>query len=150
MRDYDYREPLAAVDDDVLLIEWDLAVGREDLIRFADRAQAAPTRVLVAPYRLYAYASGRDRPPVWAHRRYEGTPETGRLRPVGEDDETCHLWGLGLTYLPRWIVRRYLAEQAYPLTDGHLSGWHYRHIDPEVPITWDVRPVHLHYRLPSI
>lgn len=150
MRDYDYRI-LGDVDDDVLLIEWDLAVGKEELVEFADRARATPDRVLVAPYRLYHYASDRDRPvPVWAHRRYIGTPETGRLVHVTEDQPTAHLWGLGLTYLPRHVIRRFLAAWPGDVSDGSLSGWHHRHIEPEVPITWDIRPVHLHYQIPPI
>lgn len=151
MRDYDYRAPLAEVDDDVLLIEWDLAIGKEDLAEFARRAKAAPERVLVAPYRLYHYSSDRDRPaPIWAHRRYEGTPEAGTLRHVTEADQTCHLWGLGLTYLPRHVIAAFVAAWGGTLTDGALSGWHYRNVAGDVPITWDIRPVHLHYRLPPI
>lgn len=151
MRDYDYRGPLGEVDDDVLLIEWDLAVDKEDLAEFARRCRAGPERVLVAPYRLYHYSSDRDRPaPIWVHRRYLGTPETGQLIHVQPGDETCHLWGLGMTYLPHWIIQKFLVEWGGPLTDGALSGWHYRHIEQDVPITWDIRPVHLHYQLPPI
>jgi hypothetical protein len=46
--------PLSAVDDDVLLLEWDIAIGQEDLRHFADHAAKDPDRVLVAPYRIYA------------------------------------------------------------------------------------------------
>jgi DNA-binding transcriptional LysR family regulator len=151
IRDYDYRTALGAVDDDILLVEWDLAVDKDDLTRFATRAAAEPARVRVAPYRLYHYSSGRDRPaPIWVHRRYIGDPQTGRLVHVGEGDPTCHLWGLGLTYLPRAVVRAYLDARPEPITDGHLSGWHYQHVERDVPIDWDVRPVHLHYQLPPI
>ena len=150
MRDYDYRI-LGDVDDDVLLIEWDLAIGKDDLVEFADRARATPDRVLVAPYRLYAYSSDRDRPaPVWAHRRYIGTPETGQLVHVAEGDPVAHLWGLGLTYLPRQVIAAFLAAWSGDVSDGSMSGWHYRNVEPGVPITWDIRPVHLHYQIPSI
>jgi predicted transcriptional regulator len=136
MRDHDYRGPLAEVDDDVLLIEWDLAVDKNHLAEFARRAFAHPNRVRVAPYWLYHYSSGNDRPnPIWVHRRYIGNPQTGRLVHVTEDDSTCHLWGLGLTYLPRYVVRAYLADRTEPLTDGHLSGWHYQHVEREVAYT---------------
>lgn len=151
MDNYDYRV-LGDVDDDVLLIEWDLAIGKEDLAAFAARAAAAPQRVLVAPYRLYHYASNRDRTaPIWVHRRYIGTPETGTLVHVQEGDPTCNLWGLGMTYLPRDLIRRFLAAwPALTVSDGSLSGWHHRNVEPDVPITWDIRPVHLHYQLPPI
>lgn len=150
MEDYDYRL-LDDVDDDVLLIEWDIAVDKEQLQTFAARARSTPERVLVAPYKLYHFSSDRDRPtPVWAHRKYVGTPETGQLVHVDEHDPVCHLWGLGLTYLPRWIVRRFLDEWPGTLSDGAFSGWHYRHIEQDVPIAWDVRPVHLHYQIPEM
>lgn len=150
MSGYDYRI-LDAVDDDVLLIEWDIAVDKQQLQTFAARARSQPERVLVAPYKLYHFSSDRDRPePVWVHRKYEGTPETGRLVHVSEQDPVCHLWGLGLTYLPRWIVRRFLDEWSGTLSDGAFSGWHYRNIEQDVPIAWDVRPVHLHYQIPEV
>ncbi|MFG2699537.1 hypothetical protein [Streptomyces sp. NPDC048386] len=147
---YDYRV-LGDFDDDVLLLEWDIAVGKEDLAAFAARARLAAERVLVAPYRLYHYASDRDRAtPLWAHRRYEGDPQTGQLIHVREGDPTCHLWGLGMTYLPRDVIRQFLDAWPGTLSDGALSGWHYQHIAREVPITWDIRPVHLHYLIPPI
>lgn len=146
IEDYDYRA-LADVDDDVLLIEWDIAVGKEDLAEFAARARSAPDRVLVAPYRLYHVASGRPCPPRWAHRRYEGTPETGRLVHVQDGDPVAHLWGLGMTYLPCAVICGFVAAWDGHVSDGSLSGWHYRNVRPDVPITWDIRPVHLHYEI---
>jgi hypothetical protein len=149
MSGYDYRPALDPIDDDVLLIEWDLAIGKEDLIEFARRCKADPDRVLVAPYRLYHASSNRERPkPVWVHRRYERQGES--LRHVTPEDDTCHLWGLGLTYLPRDIIRAFLDAGDWTLSDGALSGWHYRHVREDVPITWDIRPVHLHYQIPPI
>src|SRR6266705_1341970 len=52
MDGYDYR-CIEAIDDDVLLLEWDIAIGEHELVRFAERARQAPDRVLVAPYPLY-------------------------------------------------------------------------------------------------
>jgi hypothetical protein len=148
MRDYDYR-CLADIDDDVLLIEWDLAVDREGFERFIDLARSNPGDVLVAPYRLYkpTRTGAPELPqPIWCHRRY-GPGETS-TRFVTPDDETCHMFGLGLAYLPRAIVRAYLA--AWPdlhFSDSSFSGWHYRHVRQETPIAWDVRPAHLHYAI---
>lgn len=147
---YDYRI-LEHVDDDVLLVEWDVAVDKEQLTAFARRATSTPDRVLVAPYKLYHFSSDRDRPePVWAHRKYIGSPETGTLVHVTEDDPICHLWGLGLVYLPRWIVVEFLNAWDGTFSDGAFSGWHYRNIVEDVPIAWDVRPVHLHYQIPPV
>lgn len=146
MTDYSYRG-LADLNDDVLLIEWDLAVGKEDLESFVAQAHAEPERVLVAPYRIYQ-VTGSDEEfprPFWVHRRYVDETEM-TMRFVQPDDPTCHLWGLGLTYLPRAVIHGFVTD--YPgetLSDAAISGWHHRRYEQETRIAWDVRPVHLHY-----
>ena len=149
MGDYSYRG-LAELRDDVLVIEWDMAIGQEDLQRFIQIIAEEPGRVLVAPYRLYQ-ATSKDhtyRTPMWSMRRYEPGEQT--MRYVREDDETCHLWGLGVTYLPRAVISGF--EESWPghFNDTSLSGWHYRNIEQETRIAWDVRPVHLHYPIERI
>jgi hypothetical protein len=66
---FDYRR-LVDYDDDVVLIEWDIAVGGEQLRTFIDRARAEPDRVRVAPYLLYRGGLKGDRPqvPFYVHR----------------------------------------------------------------------------------
>lgn len=148
IQNHDYKR-LATIKDDVLLIEWDIAVGQEDLRHFAQHAAEDPSRVLVAPYRIYAdaYHLPED---VWAHRHWDGTG-LGTISPVGARPvETgapvCNLFALGLTYLPHSIVARFadLASHSH-FGDTQFSMWHYEHIATEVPICWDVHPVHLHY-----
>ena len=151
MEGHDYRI-LAGLDDDIVLLEWDIAVGKCELERFISRCETDPTQVRVAPYLIYQAFSGRSYPfhPLWAHRRYEGTPETGSTRTITEHDKTCHLFGFGLVYLPRVYVRQFLDFWAGHFDDAAFSGWHYRNApDPEVPIDWDVPTVHLHYPLPG-
>lgn len=141
MQDFDYKV-LSLVDDDVLLIEWDLAVSREHLQSFAKKASEQPDRILVAPYLLY-----NPHGTVWAHRRYTAL---GQKRYVVEGEPTCHQFGLGLTYLPRELVRAFLDDYPGPFTDSTFSGWHYRNApNPEVEIDWSCRPIHLHYELPE-
>lgn len=149
MQDFSYRG-LGDYRDDILLIEWDMAVGAEDLIRFREHIAEDPTRVVVAPYRVYE-STTRSIPlpggPKWVHRKYCGTDNPkDRLRFVGEDDADADLWGLGLTYLPRNIIREFLDFYPGHFSDGTLSGWHFDRYGP-VPIAWDVRPVHLHYTI---
>lgn len=143
-------EALENVDDDVLLLEWDIAVGQEELAAFAERARREPDRVLVAPYRLYV-TSFKSLPlpkPVWVHRYADG-------RHVETDAPFCHWFGLGMTYLPKALVRGYLEAMrannwAGGFDDTGFSAWHWRTQQVEVPITWDIRPVHLHYQIPPI
>lgn len=140
MTGYDYA-PLATVEDDVLLLEWDIAVTREELIRFAEQALECPDEVLCAPYRLYV-STQSDRPlrePVWVNRHADG-------RHVDTGDPTCAFFGLGMTYLPRGLVRAFHAQNDGQFTDMSFSAWHHENVRPTVPIAWDARPVHLHYK----
>jgi hypothetical protein len=150
---HDYG-PLAAVEDDCLLIEWDVAVGQEDLRHFADHALEDPDRVLVAPYRIYADVYGLPAD-IWAHRHWDGTgvgtinPEGAT--PVSTGDPTCNLFGLGMVWLPGDLVARFaaLARDSH-FGDTQFSRWHYERVAREVPICWDVYPVHLHYLIPDL
>jgi hypothetical protein len=104
-----------------------------------------PDRVLVAPYRIYTPTT-RAVPlpggPIWVHRRY--TEGEKSMRFVDEGEPTCHMWGLGLTYLPGAVIREFLDFWPGHFSDASLSGWYYRRYG-ETPIDWSVRPVHLHY-----
>jgi hypothetical protein len=147
MESYDYR-CLESVDDDIVLIEWDVAAGKEDLEAFIDRVRSRPDEVVVAPYRLYMPTRGEQNLPrtVWAHRRYR-TVDMATSRFVEEDEPSCHLFGLGLVYLPRDILQAFLASWPGHFSDASFSGWHYRNVTQETPIAWESRPVHLHYRI---
>jgi hypothetical protein len=142
MRDYTY-EHLVDLDDDVLLIEWDLAVSREDFATFRARAAGARGDVLVAPYRLYATTERTEEyaAPPWALQRYVNDEQN--MRFCTPNDTHAHLFGFGLVYLPRDLIRAFVAT-GHRFGDGEFSGWHYRNVRPEVPIAWDVRPIHLH------
>jgi hypothetical protein len=146
MADHDYTV-LESIDDDVLLLEWDIAVGEQELRGFAARAATAPARVLAAPYRLYGSGSLQDasRTAVWSARRYP-------MIEAQPGDPTAHVVGFGMIYLPRELVRRYLADRdpLWGFSDVSFSRWHHRAVRPEILLDWSARPVHLHYAVPSI
>ena len=155
-RQYDYRY-LLDLNDDVVLIEWDIAVGAEHLAAFMARAKAEPDRVRVAPYVLYRRAS-RQGP---AHRR-SSAPIRGqipfyvhRLRSHkercwvrGPQDTHCQMFGFGLVYLPQKLLQAFVDQMdpASHFGDSEFSRWHMRNVSPpDVPIDWDIPLVHLHY-----
>lgn len=154
MDGYDYR-CLRHVDDDLVLIEWDIAAGGEQLETFMARAAAAPNQVRVAPYLLYP-ASTRAQHPFYVH----SVRGPGAKRYVtGPDDEWCHMAGFGLIYLPRDLVLGFLDNLTLPqnrhrkFSDTTFSYWHWRHVDRnrrQIPIDWDCHAVHLHYDLPAV
>ena len=151
MDDYDYRG-LINYGDDLILIEWDIAVSPEDLRRFADQCKAQPDRVRVAPYRLYA-GTGSNVPlpqPVWVHRKYYDPRIKATASFVEEGDPTCHMFGLGLAYLPHALLVRFSDEMPGHFSDGTFSAWHQAYVESETPISWDVRPIHLHYPIEEL
>jgi len=154
MTGYDYAV-LGDVDDDVLLLEWDIAVGEEELRAFAARAADEPGRVLAATYRLYPGGSLRDpnrTTPAWSAWRYKVDQHNGGVVEVEPGAPAAHVVGLGMTYLPRNLIRRYLAERQpdWGFSDIAFSGWHHRCVTPEIALDWQARPVHLHYKTPTV
>jgi hypothetical protein len=144
--DYDYRE-LADLGDDVINLDWDIAVAREDLERFALQARAMPARVLVAPYPIYPDTRPGLPGVTWPMRRYDG----GELRYVCTGEPSCHLFGFGMVYLPRQLIRGFVeVNPGINFDDTAFAGWLYRETGEEVPIAWDIRPVHLNYRINSV
>lgn len=133
MENYDYSGLAEfAAGEDVLLLEWDIAVSRHDLSMFAGRAHVAGDWPLVAPYLL-------DRAGSWPHWRDEG----GELRRIRQDEDDCDLFGLGLAFLPFWVISGFPRGQH--MSDGTLSRW-LRTVPGwrPVPVDWGTRVVHLH------
>lgn len=147
---FDYRG-LAEYDDDIVLIEWDIAVGGEQLSTFMARAAAEPDRVRVAPYLLYRGGkNGRAPYTMYCHRvREKGT----RTWVKGPADTYCHMFGFGLVYLPIDLVKRFVAQMRPEshFGDTEFSRWHmFNAKHRQVPIDWDCHAVHLHYKTPEV
>jgi len=140
MGGYDYRPLFESVDDDVLIVEWDIAVGAEHFADFRDLIASDPDVVHAAPYRIYMVK--RDLGPHWVMRRHDGDD----FRWVEDGDEACHLFGFGMTYVPHEVWRAYKADQPRGwVNDNNFSRWHHESVRAEVPIPWHIQPVHLHY-----
>lgn len=154
-RPYDYRG-LLDLNDDIVLIEWDIAVGAEQLALFMARAKENPDQIRVAPYLLYR--SGRDgrRPvrapvPFYVHRIRTEQRRCWATR----EDMTCQMFGFGLAYLPRWSLEAFVAQMPPDshFGDSEFSRWHMRNAPVQfrnVPIDWDCHAVHLHCKTPEV
>jgi len=153
MGNYDYHG-LERYDDDILLLEWDIAISREDLTKFSKRAEIDPSFIRVAPYRLYVEREH----PVWAHRHAWSVTDVH----VGYTDKTCDLFGFGCIYLPKKLIIAFLEADSETrardpryhgpdykdtrFTDQTFSTWyHWHYKGPAVPIDWDIRPIHLNW-----
>jgi len=133
---------LYTLQQDILLLEWDVALEPLERRRFEQLVAEAPDQVQVAPYRLYPTSTGLSEP-VWAHR-------AGRHgeRWISFGEPTCDHFGFGLVYLPWALVLRYLEagpinSQTSWFNDSNFSLWHYAQVGRPVPVHWEVRPVHL-------
>lgn len=151
-RDHDYRG-LIELCDDIIHIDWDTAVSREDLGAFAKAARATPGRVLVAPVPVYPSPKRTGlSEAVWNVRRY--LPGHAAMRYCTPEDEAAHLFGFGMVYLPAQLLAGFaqvLGTPAFPrFGDMEFASWHHHHVTAEAPIAWDVRPVHVHYRISEV
>src|SRR6185312_1555996 len=99
--EFDYT-PLGAIDDDVLLLEWDMLALHDELHDFMTACYEHPQRVRVAPYPLFHVD---ERGPVWCHRRVTSWGD----RWIQWQEPYCDFFSFGMTYLPRQLVRAFLA-----------------------------------------
>ena len=109
--DYDYRAA-AELADDVIVLDWDIAVSKPDLESFAGRARQTPDVPLAAPYLLHGQPD-----PVWAHRVWERPGQL--LRYVEYGETACDLFGFGMVYLPWSLTAAYIAANP-----GRIIGRH--------------------------
>lgn len=149
MSDFDYR-CLIDVDDDVVLIEWDIAVGGEQLRTFMERALETPEKVRVAPYLLYRGGRrGGPQVPYYVHRVVQQSVK----RWARPEDTHCQMFGFGLTYLPAHFVRGFVdhLRPQNQFNDSTFSRWHMLTApNRNVPIDWDCHAIHLHYTTPEV
>lgn len=144
---YEYRG-LVELDDDILHLDWDMAVSKEDLQTFAARARKVPDQVLAAPYLIYPDTRPGLPGPTWSCRRYLDDTK-GSTRYIEQGEATCHLFGFGMVYLPRDLIRSFVqaypAERGITMDDNTFSQWLHLNVQPETELDWDVRPVHLNF-----
>ena len=146
---YDYRG-LLEVGDDVIHLDWDTALSREDLVAFADAARSDPDRVLVAPVPIYPDSRRGLPATIWNTRRYTSAARVA-MEHNQHGDRFCHLFGFGMLYLPYALIKAFCEDEPDgPMGDMHFALWHYSNVRHEVPLWWDGHPIHLHYRISEV
>jgi len=140
---------LIDIDDDVILLEWDIAIAHHDLNNFVAHARDMPNRLQVAPYILYNSSMDELTAPVWAHRHMVNELPL-QLSWIDYGDPVCDLFSTGMIYIPKEIIKRLgeaddLVTWHNNLNDSKFAFWHYYEIGEKVPVHWDCRPIHLHY-----
>jgi len=144
---YEYRG-LRDFDDDILHLDWDMAVSKEDLVSFAGKAKQRSDEVRVAPYLIYPDTRPGLPKPTWSCRKYTAD-DRSQLRYISDGEETCHLFGFGMVYLPRDLIigftDTYPAGGRVLMDDNAFSTWHHAEVKAETALDWDVKPIHLNY-----
>lgn len=132
MINYDYSALPTIFPQDLILLEWDMAVDADELEQFKYATLKEPDRPLVAPYKI----SGTKR--HWVHWHGDGV---NVMDWVNEGDPYCDGAGFGMIYLPYHLTMAYLRDNPTKhLTDTNFSIWY----NKPIPIAWGIRPVHLH------
>jgi hypothetical protein len=153
--EYD-NTPLLEYASDLVVLEWDIAVSKEDLEIFCELAAQTPDQVMVAPYKLYPESDPQAIPAggVYAHRIVQNAA-TLHARWLTVADWYCDLFGFGMVYLPQELIKGFMAAQDrnnlpdHRMTDANFSAWHYREVKQPVAVNWACKPVHLHYETPG-
>lgn len=141
---------LAEINDDIIMLEWDIAVAHHDLYNFITHCRDNPNSVMVAPYILYPSPQFVDiTAPQWAHRHMTHEMPL-QLQWIEYGDTVCDIFSTGMIYIPKDIAKRLgdaddLITWHHNLTDCKFAFWHYYSIGKKVPVLWDVRPIHMHY-----
>jgi hypothetical protein len=147
--------PLAETGEDLLHLDWDVAVGRNELRRFADKCRAEPGKVRVAPTWNYVTRIKNNHTldgstTQWLLWRQENVSR----RNCYEGEPTCDYFGFGMVYLPAELLARFKEDRPdIRFNDINFSRWHYDvhqggyGRSPGVPVEWDVHAVHINYSM---
>lgn len=144
-QDYGYAGfQQVTAEDDIILLEWDIAIDQPNLRRFIRHCETQPDWPVTAPYH-----KTEDDIVHWMHFRKTGmSPHGGELwRPIFEGERDCDQVGTGIMYFPQGILDGCPNSDAgsQVLNDGLISR--YLRSLPQwkpVPIMWDITVTHLH------
>lgn len=148
----DYR-PLRDVDDDVIHMDWDVAVGRNELRAFAQKCVAEPDIVRVAPTMVNPTRVQRGNPGA----KFKDTWLVFKQMPLGREslepgEPYCDYYGFGMVYLPRWTIvgfTDYLKARGdyESFLDSTFDVWYRKVSGKRVPVEWDTNAVHINYSM---
>jgi hypothetical protein len=146
----DYR-PLLNVDDDVIHLDWDVAVGLIELRHFAKKCIANPEIVRVAPTMMYKsrfwYSEGYATRP-WTTNWMVYVQDSVGKRVVYDGEPFANYFGFGMVYLPQWTIKEFAEtlNSNEHFRDGNFCEWYFKRTNGQpVPVEWDTNAVHTNY-----
>lgn len=141
--------PLLALDDNVLLLEWDVVVGKDELRAFARKCLDEPDEVRVAPTRQYNTRQWRKEKKrnfneEWfVYKRLD----IGR-RTLEYGEPYCNEFAFGVIYLPYWAIKGFMdsKQPTTPFIDRTFAIWFNKVTEfHPVPVEWDTNAIHMNY-----
>lgn len=145
---------LLQLNDDVLHLDWDVAVGQDELQAFAAKCIAEPEVVRVAPTMSYPTRQRAWHPAPGTPKHYMvWSEESWASDRVGLRPGTpyCNYFAFGFVYLPRWTLEGFMEsipDFGSTLNDVSFSAW-YQYVTGgrDVPVEWDTNVIHLNYSM---
>ena len=140
------------LEEDFIHLDWDIAIGRDEIREFATRCSQNPSQVRSIPYRSYPTRRRRDK---WFNQKttewcaWHIVPNIpGGKRRIDTNDPTCDLVGFGAIYIPIQMFKDYAKQETGECTDFKFSEWYYNSVDNKgIPLEWDIPIVHLNFSI---
>jgi hypothetical protein len=151
----DYR-PLLQLNDNVLHLDWDVAVAQDELRDFARKCQAEPELVRVAPTMSYPTRQRRWHRTTTPHHRWMGWTLTDDRKErilCKPGDPFCHVSSFGVIYLPRWSIEAFCealetGEYGPDFLDFPFCYWHHVATGGRgIPIEWNTNAIHINFSM---
>lgn len=149
VKDYDYRTLIPYNTDHRLNhLDWDVAIGREDVERMDELYRLYPNRVVVAP--IYYYD---ETLPRYVHQQVVpiSTQYPRGMRWMTAGENLCDYAGFSCISIPpnflqwcdEWLKTLHNEDQR--ITDTRFSDWMYQIRHEKFVVDWRIQAVHLNY-----
>jgi hypothetical protein len=145
--------PLLDVGDDLIHLDWDVAVGKHEIQAFAKKCLAEPEDIRVAPVMMYGSRFYKDdglSPGRWQDKYMECVQMPVGKRPVQPGDPYCNYFSFSLIYFPYWTLKGFVdsLRPGEQFRDGNFNEWYGRTTNwRPVPLEWDAHVVHTNYSI---
>jgi hypothetical protein len=149
-----YR-PLIELGEDFIHMDWDIAIGRDELIDFAEKCYKEPDLVRAGPYQNYPTRRWRKgdykaRYTQW-HAWDLAYGHRFEVKPGAPD---CHYFGMGFVYMPFKHWKGYVEfvdtkPELFCCAFG-FSDWYKKEVGKRIPLEWDTHLVHLNYKIDRV
>jgi hypothetical protein len=155
-RDYINYRALTKAGKSFIHMDWDIAIGRDELRAFAAKCRANPDKLRAGPYQTYPtrrYRLGWDSDKRTRWHAWHTWKDTSRYPEdeVKPGDPTCRFFGMGFVYVPWDVWKGYIADcnerNLNIISCRQLSRWYHANVADAIDLEWDTHLVHVNYSI---